>query len=199
MDPTADIELPEQALPGNVQRRERIARPTTARAAPPKRKKNLEDEEDTARGNSAVDANDVNVMVDDDQDEDDDADVFVVVDNNNNVSPMPAAKPVADDGDAEEEGALMRKIREKKAGAKEEVEKEAVSQAGEAARVREREAASKEIERLRTDIQSLTRSANPLGKIVDYIQEDVDAMQKEMTMWKKEHAEHTNSLSEEAL
>jgi len=195
-DPTADIELPEQPLPGNVRRRERIARPTTARAAPPKRKINQEDEE--AFASAGQEDTDVNVMVDDDKDDDDEDDMYVVVDNENNMSPMPAAPPVADD-DGEEEGALMRKIREKKAGAAQEVTQEAVSQASEAQRVREREAASKEIERLREDIQNLCRSANPLGKIVDYIQEDVDAMQKEMTMWKKEHAEHSNSLSEEAL
>lgn len=195
-DPTADIELPEQPLPGNVRRRERIARPTTARAAPPKRKVNQEDEE--AFASAGQEDTDVNVMVDDDKDDEDEDDMYVVVDNENNISPMPAAPAAAED-DGEAEGALMRKIREKKAGATQEVTQEAVTQAGEAQRARDRDAASKEIERLREDIQSLCRSANPLGKIVDYIQEDVDAMQKEMGVWKKEHAEHSNSLSEEAL
>lgn len=40
----------------------------------------------------------------------------------------------------------------------------------EAARRKERELVAKEIERFRTSIQALTRSANPLGKVMDYIQ-----------------------------
>ena len=40
----------------------------------------------------------------------------------------------------------------------------------EAQRKKERELVSKEIEKLQTSIQTLCKSANPLGKIMDYVQ-----------------------------
>ncbi len=40
----------------------------------------------------------------------------------------------------------------------------------EAQRRKEREMVSREIERLQSSIQTLCRSANPLGKIMDYVQ-----------------------------
>lgn len=36
------------------------------------------------------------------------------------------------------------------------------------------------------------------GKIVDYIQEDVDTMQKEMAAWKAEHEQHSAAFADEA-
>lgn len=56
---------------------------------------------------------------------------------------------------------------------------------------------SKEIERLQGSIQSLTRSANPLGKIMDYVQEDLDSMQKELDRWRAENKEHALALRRE--
>ena len=48
---------------------------------------------------------------------------------------------------------------------------------GEAGRARDRESTQKEVNKLRGSIQTLTRSANPLGKLMDFLQEDVDSMQ----------------------
>ena len=55
----------------------------------------------------------------------------------------------------------------------------------------------REIDKLRTSIQTLTRSANPLGKIMDYVQEDLDSMQKELEKWKAENKEHALALKRE--
>lgn len=44
---------------------------------------------------------------------------------------------------------------------------------------------SKELEQLRNSIQTLTKAANPLGKLMNYLQEDVEAMYDELVMWKK--------------
>ena len=52
-------------------------------------------------------------------------------------------------------------------------------------RRRDREATQKEVDKLRESIQTLTRSANPLGKLMDFLQEDVDAMQRELDTWKQ--------------
>ncbi|KAK1902938.1 TRAF3-interacting protein 1 [Dissostichus eleginoides] len=67
----------------------------------------------------------------------------------------------------------------------------------EAARKKERDIVSREIERLRTSIQTVCRSTLPLGKIMDYIQEDMDAMQAELHTWRRENKEHAQALLQE--
>lgn len=67
----------------------------------------------------------------------------------------------------------------------------------EAARKKERDLVSREVERLRVSVQTVCRSALPLGRIMDYIQEDVDSMQAELQMWRKENQEHAQSLVQE--
>ena len=52
--------------------------------------------------------------------------------------------------------------------------------------------------RLRESLQTLCRSANPLGKIVDYIHEDMDGMQTEYARWHAEAAAHAAVLGDEA-
>lgn len=58
---------------------------------------------------------------------------------------------------------------------------------GETGRTRDRESVLREVERLRSSIQTLTRSANPLGKLMDFLQEDVDSMQRELDTWRTEN------------
>lgn len=48
-----------------------------------------------------------------------------------------------------------------------------------------KESTSKELDQLRSSIQLLTRTANPYGKLINYLHEDVDAMQSELEMWTK--------------
>ncbi|KAK7877243.1 hypothetical protein WMY93_032044 [Mugilogobius chulae] len=55
----------------------------------------------------------------------------------------------------------------------------------------------REMERLRSSVQSLCRSALPLGKIMDYIQEDVDSMNAELQQWRSENRRHAQELQEE--
>lgn len=62
---------------------------------------------------------------------------------------------------------------------------------------KEKDIVSKEIEKLRASIQTLCKSALPLGKIMDYIQEDVDAMQNELQLWHSENKQHAEALQEE--
>lgn len=46
-----------------------------------------------------------------------------------------------------------------------------------------KDGAAKEINQLRSLIQTLTRTANPLGKLMNYLHEDIDAMHGELQMW----------------
>ena len=66
-----------------------------------------------------------------------------------------------------------------------------------AQRRKQRELVQKEVDKLRTSIQGLTRSANPLGKVMDYVQEDLDSMQQELDKWRSENAQHALDLKRE--
>ncbi|NXF36351.1 MIPT3 protein, partial [Nyctibius bracteatus] len=67
----------------------------------------------------------------------------------------------------------------------------------EAARKKERDLVAKEIEKFQVSIQTLCQSALTLGKIMDYIQEDMDAMKNELQMWRQENRQHAEALQKE--
>ena len=48
---------------------------------------------------------------------------------------------------------------------------------GESTRAKDRESTLREVNKLKSSIQTLTKSAHPLGKLMDFLQEDVDSMQ----------------------
>ena len=55
----------------------------------------------------------------------------------------------------------------------------------------------KQVNILRDCIQGLCRVANPLGKSLDYIQEDVDGMNKEYALWKQEYKKYKVEFEKE--
>ncbi|KAI9013117.1 microtubule-binding protein MIP-T3-domain-containing protein [Gaertneriomyces semiglobifer] len=56
----------------------------------------------------------------------------------------------------------------------------------------------KELDALMSYIQSLTRSTNPLAKTLDYMQEDVDSMNRELEYWRNESQKYSSLLASEA-
>ena len=104
---------------------------------------------------------------------------------------------------------------------KSEIFQEREAGVGEAGRARDRESTQKEVNKLRGSIQTLTRSANPLGKLMDFLQEDVDSMQvkkniyqtiyppltsqRELDQWRKENKtlqlelKHEESMTAQTL
>ena len=52
---------------------------------------------------------------------------------------------------------------------------------GESTRAKDRESTLREVNKLKSSIQTLTKSAHPLGKLMDFLQEDVDSMQVGLT------------------
>ncbi|CAI8036158.1 Enhancer of polycomb homolog 2 [Geodia barretti] len=62
---------------------------------------------------------------------------------------------------------------------------------------REMELVRKEMERLRGDIQLLCRYTNPMGRVMDYLQEDTDTMIQELERWRTENSGHKESLRRE--
>ncbi|XP_059053123.1 TRAF3-interacting protein 1 isoform X2 [Achroia grisella] len=62
-----------------------------------------------------------------------------------------------------------------------------------------REAVNREIEQLRYNVQALSRVTNPLGKILDHVQEDVEVMRQELQQWTKTYEETSKQLSKQKL
>ena len=52
---------------------------------------------------------------------------------------------------------------------------------------------------LRESIQLLCQSTNPLGKTMDYLQEDADAMNTELAHWKKENAKYEKLAQDQQM
>ncbi|EEB17018.1 paramyosin, long form, putative [Pediculus humanus corporis] len=70
---------------------------------------------------------------------------------------------------------------------------------------RNSESANRELDKLRANIQTLTRSANPLGKLLDFFQEDVDTIQRELESLKNKNSSliveiaHEKSITEQFI
>ena len=64
----------------------------------------------------------------------------------------------------------------------------------EAAKKRDREATEREMEKLSQILQNLTRSALPLGKLIDLMQEDLESIQMEYREWKEEDERNQEEL-----
>ncbi|XP_027996550.2 TRAF3-interacting protein 1 isoform X4 [Eptesicus fuscus] len=180
----------------------RIPRPGSARPAPPRVKRQDSSEVLTAdRTGSGQTVS--NVIVDLQNSENDEDDQFVVeaAPPLSEVSELEVVHAVELEED-EKHGGLVKKILETKKDyeklqlSPKPGEKER-SLALESAWKKEKDIVSKEIEKLRLSIQTLCKSALPLGKIMDYLQEDADAMQNELQLWHHENQEHAEALQKE--
>ncbi|KAL4228368.1 TRAF3-interacting protein 1 [Mactra antiquata] len=183
-----DDDVPPQVAAG------RLARPSSARPAPPKRKEDVAQSEPAMRLGSGKPQN---LILDDGRDSDEDETFVVEESANQPIEPEQPQAPLDDDDD-EDHGGLVKKIMESKKEYEQpretKIERPTIS---DAQRRKQREAVQREIDKLRGSIQTLTRSANPLGKIMDYVQEDLDSMQKELEKWKEENKEHALALRRE--
>ncbi|XP_048957204.1 TRAF3-interacting protein 1 isoform X8 [Canis lupus dingo] len=211
-------ELPSE-LPANIRR---IPRPGSARPAPPrvKRQDSVEALTPDRTGSGKIVAS---VIVDTQNSDNEEDDQFVV----EAAPPLPEMSelemvPAVDVEDEEKHGGLVKKILEtkkdyeklqrsprpgEKGSHRDELGVSHTLNAAASAREKllvfesawkkEKDIVSKEIEKLRVSIQTLCKSALPLGKIMDYIQEDVDAMQNELQLWHNENKQHAEALQKE--
>ncbi|XP_015723196.1 TRAF3-interacting protein 1 [Coturnix japonica] len=193
-------EAPNDLPPQAIQRR--IPRPGSARPAPPRVVKRQESTEAllSERNGSAKAVS--NVIIDQ-QASDDDDDQFVV----EAALPVPEMpelemEPEVDLVEDEKHGGLVKRILEtkkdyeasQKSSKTTEKEKPFIS---EAARKKERDLAAKEVEKFQDSIQTLSRSTFTLGRNMDYVQEDMDAMKNELQMWRHENRQHAEALQKE--
>ncbi|XP_041718613.1 TRAF3-interacting protein 1 isoform X1 [Coregonus clupeaformis] len=186
----------------------RIPRPNSARPAPPrfKRQESYTDVTPAERLTSAKPPTAVIMegkKLSEDEEEDED-EQFVVEEAAPPLPDMPNMEmdPSVELQGDEKHGGLVKKILETKkdfetSPLSPKSKDQTQSLVSEAARKKERDLVSREIERLRTSIQTVCRSALPLGKIMDYIQEDMDAMQNELHTWRRENKEHAQALLQE--
>ncbi|KAL6101249.1 traf3ip1 [Pungitius sinensis] len=180
-----------------------MPRPGSARPAPPRVKKqeSYSDVTPAERLSSAKPPASVimdgKMLSDDEEDEDEQ---FLVEE----AVPPPAEAPEMEVGQdlnrEDKHGGLVKKILETKKdyelslSSPKSKEQSFVS---DALKKKERDMVTREIERLRSSVQTVCRSALPLGKIMHYIQEDVDAMQAELHTWRRENKEHAQALLQE--
>ncbi|XP_075222365.1 intraflagellar transport 54 [Lycorma delicatula] len=192
-----------KASPPLVSRPRTAARPPSARPGAPRVRDrgHVEVVEDTRSPTVPV-----NLIVDVDATKDDDDENLVKLETQAAASVEQAELPKPDvpsdapnvDLVGEEHGRLVAQILETKrelelSGAS----TQKVEIEWEGGRKRERETALKEVDRLRGAIQSLTRAANPLGKLIDFLQEDVDSMQREFLNCQQMNSQLVKELQSE--
>ncbi|XP_039539431.1 TRAF3-interacting protein 1 isoform X3 [Pimephales promelas] len=217
-DSEGEADIPSQEKPVPIENGEsmdsvpaqpiqrRLPRPSSARPAAPRVKRQESYTDVTPAERLGSGKTPATVILDDkklSEDEEDEDGHFVVEEA---VPPPPDISEMERNslelqGD-DKHGGLVKKILETKKDyesspstkSKEQQDRTLVS---EVSRKKERELVAKEIERLRSSIQTVCRSALPLGKIMDYIQEDMDSMQNELQTWRKENKENAQALLQE--
>ncbi|XP_011488257.1 TRAF3-interacting protein 1 isoform X2 [Oryzias latipes] len=136
----------------------------------------------------------------DDEEEDDEQ--FLVEE----APPPPLSVPESDreparELDSEEEhGGLVKKILEVKKNHElphSSLRSKEQSLVSDAALQKKREMATKEVEKLRSFIQSLCHNYQFLAKLMEYTLEDMDAMRAEVQRWRKENKECAEALLQE--
>ncbi|XP_040608952.1 TRAF3-interacting protein 1 isoform X2 [Mesocricetus auratus] len=193
-----NAEVPSE-LSSNLRR---MPRPGSARPAPPRVKR--QESTETLVGDRSGSGKTVSNVIIDSQNSDNEDDEQFVVEASPQLAEMSEIEmvPAGDLEDEEKHGGLVKKILETKKDyerlqqSAKPGEKER-SLIFESAWKKEKDIVSKEIEKLRVSIQTLCKSALPLGKIMDYIQEDVDAMQNELQLWHIENRQHAEALTKE--
>ncbi|XP_067265171.1 TRAF3-interacting protein 1 isoform X2 [Chanodichthys erythropterus] len=183
----------------------RLPRPSSARPAAPRIKRQESYTDVTPAERLGSGKTPATVILDGkkfSEDEDDEDGQFVVEE----TAPPPSDIPEMERNSLElqgddKHGGLVKKILETKKDYESSPSTKSKEQdrtlMSEASRKKERELVAKEIERLRSSIQTVCRSALPLGKIMDYIQEDMDSMQNELQTWRKENKENAQALLQE--
>ncbi|MGH0125165.1 UNVERIFIED_CONTAM: hypothetical protein FKN15_032118 [Acipenser sinensis] len=183
----------------------RIPRPSSARPAPPRVKR--QDSADVLSVERIGSGKPLTAVIVDgkkDSDDEDNDELFVVEEAAPLLPDLPKMEmePAVELKEDDKHGGLVKKILETKkdyealqpSSKTKDQDKTIVS---EATKRKERDLVSRETEKLRSSIQTVCRSALPLGKIMDYIQEDMDSMKKELQMWRSENAEHAAALIKE--
>ncbi|XP_062124426.1 TRAF3-interacting protein 1 isoform X1 [Drosophila sulfurigaster albostrigata] len=167
------------------------ARPASARPGAPRRR----NVEIVLQPNDQVKMSGINVKLETFGDFDDDGENLVIIEDANAHDIEAGTADPQLDVDAHQ-GRLVQQILE--------TQKELVQQGGDPAKEEQqkqnlgaRQSSARQMNDLRDIIQTLTKSVNPLGKLMDFIPEDIDAMQLELTMWRDTYTQAAAELKRE--
>ncbi|KAG8195491.1 hypothetical protein JTE90_010795 [Oedothorax gibbosus] len=176
------------------------ARPSSSRPAPPRIRVRhvVENEEPAMRPSTAKPVE--NVILDQGHVSDEEEDTFLVMESETtenlevqNTTSLPAKTP------DEDKGSLVKKLLETKK------DLERGSQHTPTKKVEierptddnRNSSTAKDLSQLRSWVQSLSRTAVPLGRMLDFLQEDVDSMRMELKGWREEHQANLRALHKE--
>eukprot|EP00941_MAST-03F_sp_MAST-3F-sp1_P003772 g3772.t1 len=186
-------------------RTQRLLRPTTARRRPPTVRENVR--KVASVKDYDPDAEVGNVMMEGEKDSDSDDDEEKKDGEDDDLVFGSAFGDVDDGGNKSK---LVREIEEEEAKKRGEME----SKDGKGGRKRKDGRSKKsgirmgrvgkkansvtvvDVRKLRIGIQKLCQSTNPLGKCMDYVHEDMDAMKKELVQWRNEYEKYTTEVEE---
>lgn len=185
----------------------RTSRPTTARRRPPKLKENVTEVGRLLVHDTKV-APVVGTMKDGDNNDSDDEAIGDAEDNDSSSNKSSAlaleggahgrlVRDILKDQNAEEEQA--RKQREEEEQANEAETEIRLGRRKKSLKERSKGSTSNlaEMNELRNNIQKICQAANPVGKGIEFVNEDLDAMSKELAYWKKEYAKKRDAYEEE--
>ncbi|XP_049877818.1 TRAF3-interacting protein 1 [Pectinophora gossypiella] len=170
--------------------RPKSVRPSSSRPGAPRLR---EKHDNTVTGNENLLVGKVNIIVENTPNEEDEDSSIIIVEQQPDI-------PLAQDQQelklsSNQHGALVQQILESQKefsqiGGKTEIEWQLGAQ-------KAREAVNQEVEQLRFNIQALSRVANPLGKVLDHIQEDVEVMRQELQQWTTTYENASKELVKE--
>ncbi|KAH8344171.1 hypothetical protein KR084_006974 [Drosophila pseudotakahashii] len=166
------------------------ARPASARPGAPRRR----NVEIVLQPNDQVNMSGINVKLETFGDLDDDGENLVIIEDATShdiVEGDGAEEPVLE-GQLDAQGRLVQQILE--------TQKELVHQNAEVVeppQSQARQSSARQVNDLRDMIQTLTKSIGPMGKLLDFIPEDIDAMQLELTMWRDNYNQASMELKKE--
>lgn len=176
------------------------ARPTTARRAPPSLKKNAQDM-DRKKEFVLEDVGTDGVIMDDDEDSDSSDEQDDLEEEHTRRSKSKKGKKKN-----RQKGKLISKIEseleknEKKKPGKEVKEEKKETDGGIIMKKRKKSNRLNEtinVDNLRTQIQKLVQSTNPLAKCMDFVNDDLEAMDAEIDKWKNAYRRYSAQLEEE--
>ncbi|XP_017076719.2 TRAF3-interacting protein 1, partial [Drosophila eugracilis] len=167
------------------------ARPASARPGAPRRR----NVEIVLQPNDQVKMSGINVKLETFGDLDDDGENLVIIEDAHShdiVQGGGGAEEPASEGQVDAQGRLVQQILE--------TQKELVHQNAEVEPPQSqaaRQSSARQVNDLRDAIQNLTKAINPLGKLLNFIPEDIDAMQLELTMWRDRYTQASTELKRE--
>ncbi|KAH8232227.1 hypothetical protein KR032_002414 [Drosophila birchii] len=169
------------------------ARPASARPGAPRRR----NVEIVLQPNDQIKMSGINVKLETFGDLDDDGENLVIIEDANShdiVEGNKAEDPSLEGQLDAQQGRLVQQILETQ---KELVHQNAELMEPSASSATIRQSSALQVNDLRNVIQSLTKAVNPLGKLLDFIPEDIDAMQLELTMWRDTYTQAAMELKRE--